>query len=274
MPKVRTSLSTTATEVTQGAIDTEKPVRVLHLTDPHLFADTDGKLRGTNTYRSLMRVIEHYEAGDWTADLAIATGDMVQDDSAAAYHLCSEVLKRLDLPVYCLPGNHDVRELMKAELSAAPFKYCPAREHGNWLIVALDSCLEGRAGGEISTAELERLDRTIAASDAPQVFICLHHPPVKLDSEWLDSVGLANGAELLARAAEARRVRLIAFGHAHQAYEGSFGDIAIIGTPSTCRQFLPGSDDFAVDNRPPAYRRITLLPCGGFSTELVWLDDQ
>ena len=48
----------------------------------------------------------------------------------------------------------------------------------------------------------------------------------------------------------------------------------IIATPSTCRQFLPGSDDFAVDNRPPAYRRITLLDDGSCETELIWVDEE
>jgi Icc protein len=259
--------------VSPGATDAEKPVRVLHLTDPHLFADTDGELRGTNTYRSLTRVIDHYQAGNWRADIAIATGDLVQDDTAAAYRNCRQTLLRLDLPIYCLPGNHDVRELMIEELSDESFEYCPAREHGNWLLIGIDSCIEGRAGGAISPAELERFDASIRASKAPHVFACLHHPPVRLNSAWLDSVGLANANELLERATKADRVRLIAFGHAHQAYEGVSGDITILGTPSTCRQFLPGSDDFAVDDRPPAYRCITLHPDGTFATELVWLDE-
>ena len=61
------------------------PVKVLHLTDPHLFADRQGDLRGTVTYESLRTVLEHYRAGDWRADLALVTGDLIQDDSAEAY---------------------------------------------------------------------------------------------------------------------------------------------------------------------------------------------
>jgi Icc protein len=49
--------------------------------------------------------------------------------------------------------------------------------------------------------------------------------------------------------------------------------VQIIGTPSTCRQFKPGSDKFAVDERPPAYRRIYLHADGQFETELVWVGD-
>ena len=38
------------------------PVRVLHLTDPHLFADIAGDLRGTVTFDALQQVLAHYEA--------------------------------------------------------------------------------------------------------------------------------------------------------------------------------------------------------------------
>jgi Icc protein len=64
----------------------------------------------------------------------------------------------------------------------------------------------------------------------------------------------------------------VLFGHAHQAYDGTHNGIRIYGTPSTCRQFRPGSSSFAVDDRPPAYRRLELAADGTFSTELVWLD--
>jgi len=47
--------------------------------------------------------------------------------------------------------------------------------------------------------------------------------------------------------------------------------IKIIGTPATCRQFKPASDEFALDDNPPAYRRIELHVDGNVSTELVWL---
>jgi Icc protein len=59
------------------------------------------------------------------------------------------------------------------------------------------------------------------------------------------------------------------FGHVHQQYEGEHEGIRIIGTPSTCRQFKPGSDDFALDDEPPAYRRITLNSDGSINSELI-----
>ena len=223
------------------------------------------------TYTSLVSVLDHYRDNDWHADLAVVTGDLIQDDSARAYdHFC-QLLGSLGLPVYCVPGNHDVRALMREALAGPPFHYCASAEAGNWLITGIDSCVTGKAGGHIETSELDRLDSEIAASGADHVMVCLHHPPVEMGSKWLDSVGLENGDEFLQRVAASGKVRLAIFGHVHQPYDAVHGGVRIIGTPSTCRQFAQGSVTFAVDENPPAYRRISLHKDGTIEQELVWL---
>ena len=250
------------------------PLRVLHLTDPHLFADQHGELRGAVTYASLQRVIAHYLAGDWQADLVALTGDVIQDDSAEAYAHCRNLLVELDRPIICVPGNHDVRSLMRDALNDAPFTYCGSLDFGNWLLVSVDSCAAGRAGGAIRDDEISRVQHIIAGSDAEHVIVCLHHPPVPMQSAWLDSVGLDNGAAFLSRLADTGRVRTTIFGHVHQAYDRYHDGIRVIATPSTCRQFLPLADEFAVDDKPPAYRRIALGPGGDIDTEVIWVSDE
>ena len=247
-------------------------LRVLHLTDPHLFADREGALRGAVTYASLAAVLAHYQASDWQADVAIVTGDLIQDDSKEAYDHFRDLLEPLGLPVFCLPGNHDVRALMQSALSEEPFRYCASADIGNWLITCVDSCVSGVAGGAISAAEYERLDQSIADSDAEHVMVCLHHPPVPMASKWLDTVGLEDGERFLGFVGKSGRVRLTIFGHVHQEYVADHDGIQVIATPSTCRQFTKGSDTFAVDENPPAYRRITLKDDGSFDTSLVWVE--
>ena len=246
-------------------------LRVLHLTDPHLFAAEDGNLRGTVTFASLSAVLEHYRAGDWRADIVVVTGDLIQDDTTAAYGNVRRLLSSLDLPVYCVPGNHDVRELMQEALGEPPFSYCGALEQEDWLLVGIDSCVSDRAGGAIQAAEFDRVDAAIAASDAAHVMLYLHHPPVPLGSRWLDSVGMENGDEALQRFAASGKVRLTIFGHVHQDFTTEHAGITIMATPSTCSQFAVGSAEFAIDDNPPAYRRIELRPDGTHDNELVWV---
>ena len=85
-----------------------------------------------------------------------------------------------------------------------------------------------------------------------------------MKSRWLDSVGLENREEFLRRVAVSGKVRLVVFGHVHQPYDAEHDGIHVVGTPSTCRQFKQRSTLFAVDDNPPAYRRIRLHDDGRF----------
>jgi Icc protein len=199
------------------------------------------------------------------------TGDLIQDGSRAAYHRFCDLMAVLNLPVYCVPGNHDVREFMRDATSQAPFHYCESVLIKNWLIIGIDSCIDGNAGGRVDDIEMDRLAKSLADTSAEHVMICLHHPPLPVGSRWLDEVGLDNADEFLRMITQSGNVRLAIFGHVHQAIEAEYESVKIIGTPSTCRQFMVASDGFALDDHPPAYRRISLGADGSVECELIWL---
>jgi Icc protein len=220
----------------------------------------------------LTAVLEHFLASGWRADVVLVTGDLIQDGRDVAYEYFRQLLGQLALPVYCLPGNHDVRKQMRLALADPPFDYCAPYESHNWLIANIDSCIDGSAGGGITRQEYARLNTIIRDTTAAHVMVCLHHPPVPMGSAWLDTVRLEGGDAFLRRLEEYGRVRIVAFGHVHQDYDVNHGSINVIATPSTCRQFEPGSERFAVDTLPPAYRRFCLYPDGHFSNELIWVN--
>ena len=123
----------------------------------------------------------------------------------------------------------------------------------------------------MSAEELARLDETLADSRA-HTMVCLHHHPIDMDSRWLDTVGLANADEFWRIIDAHAHVRAIAWGHVHQAYDGVRGGVRLFATPSTGAQFLPKSERYAVDTRPPAYRRFRLLADGRIESEVRWVD--
>jgi len=218
-------------------------------------------------------VLDHYNAGDWRAQRVLVTGDLIQDDTPEAYDRFRDLMLPLNLRVHCVPGNHDIRNLMRQVCCRPPFSYCAWEEIGNWLIIGIDSCVPDDAGGRVTSDELERLSEIVTGSPAKHVMVSLHHPPVPMGSKWLDTVGLKNGDEVLERLSSLKRVRIAAFGHVHQEYDQEHLGIRVIATPSTCRQFARGSDEFAVDDRPPAYRRIELNIDGSIDTELIWVSE-
>ncbi len=115
------------------------PLRILHITDPHLHAQRDARMRGVNTDDTLVATLAHALANPRRPDLVLATGDLVQDETRAGYARFRDLLGDLGLPVYCLPGNHDDPVLMREMLSAAPFQFCGVAEHGAWSLIMLNS---------------------------------------------------------------------------------------------------------------------------------------
>lgn len=249
-------------------------MQVLQITDPHLYGNASGALRGVETDSSLRNVLEDALQPDPAApehDYAaiLVTGDLVQDDPSG-YLRFKSILGQLQKPVLCIPGNHDEPEAMRRSLDVAPFRYCGTHAFGDWQLVMLDSYDQGHVGGRLTAAELERLDADLVNSPA-HALVCLHHHPIAMGSRWLDGVGLANAAEFWRVIDAHPHVRGVVWGHVHQMFDGERQGVRLFATPSTGAQFLPYSDRYAVDSRPPAYRRFKLQPDGGIESEVRWV---
>jgi 3',5'-cyclic-AMP phosphodiesterase len=246
-------------------------VRLTHFTDPHLYGDENESLRGVATLPALTAALAHARARDWPPDALLVTGDLVQDDPAGYPHF-RRVFGALGLPVLCLPGNHDEPQAMQRELAGEPFVLGGFVDLGRWRIVLLDSCLPGSASGALSAPALAGLEEALASAGKRHCMVCLHHHPVPMASRWLDRVGLENAAEFLRVIDGHRNVRAIVWGHVHQNYDALRQGVRLLATPSTCAQFLPNADEFAVDRRPPAYRTLELRADGSLLTEVVWVE--
>jgi len=246
-------------------------MHILHITDPHLYGNTHGKLRGVETAACLHEVLDEALGQGPDCRLVLVTGDIVQDDPSG-YARFRTILGATRKPVLCIPGNHDEPEELRRALAGAPnFQLGGSFESDGWQIVMLDSCDPGHVGGRLAAAELERLDATLARSDA-HAMICLHHHPVPMGSRWLDGIGLANAEEFWSIVDAHPQVRAVVWGHVHQAFEGVRGGVRLFATPSTGAQFLPGSDRYALDSRPPGYRRFELGRDGQLMSAVHWVE--
>ena len=245
-------------------------MQILQLTDPHLYGRADRRLRGVATDASLRAVLDDALARHPDYAAMLVTGDIVQED-VGGYLRFRSICGGLQKPVLCIPGNHDDLPAMRRELRSAPFQLCGARTLGAWRLVMLDSCAPGEVGGRLSAAELARLDEELTACEG-HALVCLHHHPIAMGSRWLDGVGLADAGEFWRVIDAHSTVRGVAWGHVHQRFDGKHGAVRLFATPSTGAQFLPGSDGFAVDERPPAYRHFVLHADGRIDSQIHWVD--
>lgn len=245
---------------------------LLQFTDPHLPGTPGTLIRGVATEQTLARCIRHAKRRHAPPRAVLLTGDLVHDE-AGGYRALAEQFGACAAPVHCLPGNHDEPARARSALAGAPFVHELAVRYGAWLIVMLDSTVAGAHHGHLSADELARLDDALSAHPDAHALVCLHHHPVPHGSVWLDELMLDNAADFFALIERHAGVRALAWGHTHQPFEGMHGRIRLMGTPSTCMQFAQNSEEFEVDDRPPAYRWLELDDAGGVETGIEWVHD-
>lgn len=241
------------------------PVRIAQITDTHLYADPGGRLLGLNTRQCLLAVIE-LALQQGPPQLVLASGDLAHDGTAQAYRQLRDCFSRLGAPVYCLPGNHDEAVALREHLNHSRFHSVRSHRAGGWQLVFLDSSVAGREGGHLTDSELAALDAALGQQPDAPALICLHHQPVEVGSRWLDSMKVDNPDAFFAIVDRHPQVRVILWGHVHQEFAQRRNEVLLLAAPSTCLQFLPGSERFAVEEIPPGYRWLDLYPDGTLKT--------
>ncbi|ABA56725.1 Metallophosphoesterase [Nitrosococcus oceani ATCC 19707] len=255
------------------ANDRSEFINVLQLTDSHLLADSEAFLwNDLNTRRSLVAVLNHIQQQGLLGDLMVISGDIAEKAEPEAYYWLLERCQELGLPVYCLPGNHDDPVLMDEILNGMNVSTESLVTLKNWQLIFLNSVVTQRSHGHLSKGQLGFLNRSLADSLDLNTLIFLHHPPVALGSPWMDAMGVDNAADFFAVLDLYPQVRGVAWGHAHQEFHTERQGVQLLGSPSTCVQFVPGSEHFQLDQRGPGYRWLILLPGGQIETRVYYVD--
>ncbi|MFO7286082.1 MAG: 3',5'-cyclic-AMP phosphodiesterase [Gammaproteobacteria bacterium] len=249
------------------------PLVLLHVTDTHLHAAADSRMRGVRTYETFLAVLERARRCErWPPAAVLVTGDIVQDESRAGYERFRATLEPLGLPVFCIPGNHDDPNVMSEVLTGGSFHVGGEFRFDGWSLILLSTYLAGEDAGELGDRRLERLDAVLAEHADRHVLIAMHHHPLPLGSRWLDGVGLRDAERFLAVLDKHPHVRAVVCGHVHQVSDLERRGVRFLSTPSTCSQFLPKSEFFALDKLPPGFRWLVLNADGRLETELGWAE--
>ena len=234
---------------------------LIQISDTHLFEDPQARLWGVAPEHRLDQVMDAICAAAPEPEIVLVTGDCSADGSRASYERLGAKLARLNAPAYYLPGNHDDAALMATMLmnrSLDKEKLCFVVEALGWRFVMLDSSVRGEDAGCIGNAQREWLRNTLAADLSTPVLVAVHHNPLPVGSEWLDTMTISDGAAMLAILDTAPQVKAVIFGHVHQEFETYRDGTLYASAPSTFFQFKPRSKEFGKDERPAGARLLRL----------------
>lgn len=241
-------------------------IRVLQFTDTHLYADPDQRLLGVRTQHSFDQCVRLARGDHWPPDAVILSGDLVHDASEAGYLRLLDTITELGAPACVLAGNHDHPATLAAVVQGEPVAADGCHRQGRWQIVTLDSSVPGTDAGHLDGVQLGRLRAHLEQAPHCHTLISVHHPPVAIGSAWMDRIGLRNGQALFEALRGFDNVRAILCGHIHQELDVEHESVRVLASPSTCVQFAPRTEDFAVDRKPPGYRWLLLHADGRIDT--------
>ncbi len=254
-----------------GKLSAERPLRLLQITDVHLRAAAGDTLLGVDTWHSVAAVLDQALA-EHRPDALLVTGDVAQDPDPNVYaRFYGWLTARYPGPTLVTPGNHDIAANMGALLATE------CLELPGWRVLSLDSHVDDEPQALVSDADFAAFvaacDKSANDSGEKNLLVITHHPPVAINCPWLDKDRIQNGHELLEWMAEHGRIRALVFGHAHQELNLKHRQLSLLGTPSTCIQFEPGSSRFSVDEQKPGYRWLLLGEDGSIGTEVRRVED-
>jgi Icc protein len=215
---------------------------VAHVSDTHL----DGSPRSAERVE---RVVDHLAGLHQPVDAVLLTGDLA-DHAEPDEYAALKVFERLNVPLLCVPGNHDRREPF---LAAGLGPLNRAERVGEAVFALVDSTIPDRDDGLVEDATLEWLDEELA-NDTP-AFVCFHHPPVEIMHPLADRVRQFGEQRLAAVIRRHPNVVAILCGHFHTGTTTSFAGVPVIIAPAVASTLILPWERAGGDldrNGPPA----------------------
>jgi len=225
------------------------------ITDIHLGFDPDNPAEFNR--QRLDQVLRHLDSPGKRPDLLLATGDLVDRGDAESYRRLRAVLDACGMPVWPCLGNHDIRENFIAHFPEIPVVDGFVQyevDAGPLRLLFLDTLEEGRHGGSFCAIRASWLAARLAEHPGKPVVIVMHHPPVEVGIEWMNTHPDEPWVILFAATiAGHAQVKAILCGHIHRPIVAAWNGTTIAICPSTAPQValdLSAIDPDLPDGRP------------------------
>ncbi|NUU06080.1 metallophosphoesterase [Leifsonia sp. C5G2] len=192
---------------------TDEVLRILHLSDTHLYGDGRLHYGIVDTLAGLDRVLAR--AGSLAeVDVVAASGDLSDDGSADSYRRLKGTIEpwaaeRGAAVVYAM-GNHDLRDGFEEVLGARE----TVTTVRGFRIVTVDTSVPGAGYGSVDGSQLDRLRDVLATPAEHGTIVVLHHPPVAPTTLLFQTLRFVEPEPLL-DVCSAGDVRVILAGHYH-----------------------------------------------------------
>ncbi len=243
---------------------------IIQISDTHLFGDKSRRINGFNSYSNLNKILSHIKTTFEKADCLMVTGDLSQDGTFESYQHIANLLNKIGIKYYLMPGNHDDVESINKVFD---FKWIIDNvdysiELGDYLLCCIDSTLYQRDEGAFSEEQLIRFENRLKKNKDKHTIVFMHHHPLKSISPWMDGMMLINYEKFNSVIEKYPQIQAVLYGHIHQVFESNINGTFYGSVPSTAYQIHPKTEVFTMDTVSGGYRVIE-LENGKFNSKIV-----
>lgn len=241
-------------------------IRVAHLSDLHVEANSTGVLDGRRPAETLRATLDAF-AAHGPLDLIILTGDVSNDATAESYVLVADMVRHRAPVIRWLSGNHDLPALMEEPQLLAT----GGASVGQWDYLPIATHLPDRHDGGIGADQLATLDSMLTAREDRFVVLGIHHPPLNEICPHPDCQ-VEDGDALLGLLHRHQCVRAVLSGHLHREFAIERDEVQFLGAPSTWLQInhdLAYDPHYVPTAEPPAGRELLLHDDGTVEARVI-----
>lgn len=228
---------------------------IAQVTDIHLGFEPDNPAEFNR--KRLDQVLRQLSAMKPRPDMLLATGDLVDRGDSESYRRLRNAFDGCPFPVFYCLGNHDVRENFVQWFPETPtadgfVQY--EHETPDLRILFLDTLEEGRHGGAFCETRADWLKARLAEKPEAKTLIIMHHPPVEVGVEWMNTHPDEPWVRRVTEAIDGHdQIAGIICGHLHRSITAGWRGKTIAICASTAPQValdLSRIDPEQPDNRP------------------------
>lgn len=225
------------------------PLKILQITDTHLFKNNDDELFGVKPNVQLKKLVDHLLMLNLTIDRIFLTGDVSQDMSAESYQYAISQLSRLNTLVFWIPGNHDDMKIMSHELNCPRYFQAPAYfKTYDQSFIFLNTKYKDVDSGYFSDEDKDFIEEVMSRSvKNEKVSLVMHHHPIKTGTPLIDKYILENNEVFWEVMDRHPKIKHIICGHVHGDYTLKRNDVTVHASMASCFQFAKGSEKIAIE---------------------------
>ena len=227
---------------------------IAQLSDPHI---TDGQ---DEPSIKLERAVAHLMQLPARPDVVLITGDCVENGRRSEYDQFQALIRPLPMPMYVVPGNHDVRTNFLAVFGPQGNNALEGFAQytvEDWPVrlIALDTHIPSEGGGLLCEDRLAWLAERLEEQPAQPTIIFMHHPPFMTGLTGFDRIGLRGADGLASIVTNHTEVERFLAGHVHAAMLRRFAGTVAMTCPSTMYQMVSDFNEpvrLRVHMQPPS----------------------